>query len=107
MVEEQRQFVYVLEQTGMTTAELGKNLHMHARFYVKDKGIDVSPGKVANLEVWRITKLDKNSTNIVNIDSLTTYTSSLHTWLVTRTLKSILTIKCEMDVDYSESMQNT
>jgi len=33
MVEKQRQFVYVFEQTGMTTDELGKNFHMHARFY--------------------------------------------------------------------------
>ena len=32
-----RQFVYVLEQTGMTTDELGKNFHMHARFFVKGK----------------------------------------------------------------------
>ncbi len=46
MVENQRQFVYVFEQTGMTTDELGKNFHVHARFYVKGKGTDVSPGKV-------------------------------------------------------------
>ncbi|DBA84534.1 TPA: hypothetical protein ACH3X1_006150 [Trebouxia sp. C0004] len=59
MVEKQRQFVYVVEQTGMTSDELGKNLHIHARFCVKGKGTDVSPGKVAK-EVWRITKLDKN-----------------------------------------------
>ena len=37
MVEKHRQFVYVLEQTGMTTDELGKNFHMHARFFVKGK----------------------------------------------------------------------
>ena len=30
----------------MTTDELGKNFHVHARFYVKGKGTDVSPGKV-------------------------------------------------------------
>ena len=56
MVEKQRLFVYIFEQSGMTTDELGKNFHMHARFYVKGKATDVSPGKVAK-EVWRITKL--------------------------------------------------
>ena len=59
----------------MTTDELGKSFHMHARFYVKGKNTDVSPGKVAK-EVWRITKLDKNITHIVfhnHIHKLTSY----------------------------------
>ncbi len=75
MVKKQRQFGYVFEQTGMTTDELGKNFRMHARFYVKGKSTDVSAGKVAK-EVWRITKLDKNSMHIIfhdNIHKLTSY----------------------------------
>ena len=74
MVEKQRQFVYVFEQTGMTNDELGKNFHMQ-RFYAEGKNTDISPGKVAK-EVWRITKLDKNSAHIVfhdNIHKLTSY----------------------------------
>jgi len=96
MVEKQRQFVYVFEQTGMTTDELGKNFHMHARFYVKGKGTDVSPGKVAK-EVWRITKLDKNSTHIVfhdNIHKLTSYMAGHKNFEEYPDKK----IKCEMDV---------
>ncbi len=96
MVEKQRQIVYVFEQTGMTTDELGKNFHMHARFYVKGKGTDVSPGKVAK-EVWRITKLDKNSTHIVfhdNIHKLTSYMAGHKNFEEHPDKK----IKCEMDV---------
>ncbi len=96
MVEKQRQFVYVFEQTGMTTDELGKNFHMHARFYVKGKGTDVSPGKVAK-EVWRITKLDKNSTHSVfhdNIHKLTSYMAGHKNFEEYPDKK----IKCEMDV---------
>ena len=39
-----RHFVFVLksEQTSMTTDELGKDFHMHARFYVKGKGTTVT-----------------------------------------------------------------
>jgi len=96
MVEKQRQFVYVFEQTGMTTDELGKNFHMHARFYVKGRGTDVSPGKVAK-EVWRITKLDKNSTHIVfhdNIHKLTSYMAGHKNFEEYPDKK----IKCGMDV---------
>jgi len=96
MVEKQRQFVYVFEQTGMTTDELGKNFHMHARFYVKGKNTDVSPGKVAK-EVWRITKLGKNSTHIVfrdNIYKLTSYMAGHKSFEEYPDKK----IKCEMDV---------
>ncbi len=70
----------------MTTDELGKNFHMHARFYVKGKGTDVSPGKVAK-EMWRITKLDKNSTHIVfhdNIHKLTSYMAGHKKSILTR-----------------------
>jgi len=96
MVEKQRQFVYVFEQTGLTTDELRKNFHMHARFYVKGKGTDVSPGKVAK-EVWRITKLDKNSTHVVfhdNIHKLTSYMAGHKNFEQHPDKK----IKCEMDV---------
>ncbi len=96
MVEKQRQFVYVFEQTGMTTDELGKNFHMHARFYVKGKNTDVSPGKVAK-EICRITKLDKNSTHIVfhdNIHKLTSYMAGHKNFEEYLDKK----IKCEMDV---------
>ncbi len=96
MVEKQRQFVYVFEQTSMTTDELGKNFHMHARFYVKGKGTDVSPGKVAK-EVWRITKLDKISTHIVfhdNIRKLTSYMAGHKSFEEYPDKK----IKCEMDI---------
>ena len=96
MVEKQRQFVYVFEQTGMTTNELGKNFHMHARFYVKGKSTDVSPGKVAK-EVWRITKLDKNSMHVVfhdNIHKLTSYMAG-HKSFKEYPDKNI---KCEMDI---------
>jgi hypothetical protein len=96
MVEKQRQFIYVFEQTGMTTDELGKNFHMHARFYVKGKNTDVSPSKVVK-EVWRITKLDKNSTHIVfhnNIHKLTSYMAGHKSFEEYPDKK----IKCEMDV---------
>ncbi len=96
MVEKQRLFVYIFEQTGMTTDELGKNFHMHARFYVKGKNTDVSPGKVAK-EVWRITKLDKNSTHIVfhnNIYKLTSYMAGHKSFDEYPDKK----VKCEMDV---------
>jgi len=96
MVEKQRLFVYIFEQTGMTTDELGKNFHMHARFYVKGKSTDVSPGKVAK-EVWRITKLDKNSTHIVfhnNIYKLTSYMAGHKSFEEYPDKK----VKCEMDV---------
>ncbi len=98
MVEKDRQFVYVFEQTGRTTDELGKNFHMHARFYVKGKDTDVSPGKVAK-EVWRITKLDKNSTHIVfhdNIHKLTSYMAGHKNFEEYPDKKS----KCEMDVGW-------
>ena len=89
MVEKQRLFVYIFEQTGMTTDELGKNFHMHARFYVKGK-------KQMSLQArWQrrfgesqsLTKPARTSS------STTTYTSSLHTWLATRALTSILSRK--------------
>ena len=75
MVETKRQFVYTLEQTGMTVDTLGKNFHMHARFYIKGKSTDVSPGKVAK-EVQRITTWEKNRTHVIfhnNIHKLTSY----------------------------------
>ena len=100
MVEKDRQFVYVFEQTGRTTDELGKNFHMHARFYVKGKDTDVSPGKVAK-EVWRITKLDKNSTHIVfhdNIHKLTSYMAGHKNFEEYPDKKS----KCEMDVGWRQ-----
>ncbi len=103
MVEKQRQFVYVFEQTGMTIDELGKNFHMHARFYVKGNGTDVSPGKVAK-EVWRITKLDKNSSHIVfhdNIHKLTSYMTGHKNFQEYPDKK----IKCDMDVVWRQ--QNT
>ena len=69
MVEQNRQFVYTLEQTGTTADTLGKNCHMHARFYVKGKKTDVSPGKVAK-EVQRITRWEKNSTHVIFHDNM-------------------------------------
>jgi len=103
MVEKQRQFVYVFEQTGLTTDELRKNFHMHARFYVTGKGTDVSPGKVAK-EVWRITKLDKNSTHVVfhdNIHKLTSYMAGHKNFEQHPDKK----IKCEMDVVWLQHHQ--
>ena len=96
MVEKHRQFVYILEQTGITTDELGKNFHMHARFHVKGKGTDVSPGKVAK-EVCRITKIDKNSTHVIFHDDIHKPTSYMagHKNFEEYSDKKI---KCEMDV---------
>ncbi|DBB03214.1 TPA: hypothetical protein ACH3X1_013301 [Trebouxia sp. C0004] len=96
MVEKHRQFVYILEQTGITTDELGKNFHMHARLYVKGKGTDVSPGKVAK-EVCRITKIDKNSTHAIFHDEIHKPTSYMagHKSFEEYPDKKI---KCKMDV---------
>jgi len=93
MVEKKRQFV---ERTGMTVDTLGKNFHMHARFYVKGKGTNVSPGKVAK-EVQRITKLEKNSTHVIfhdNIHKLTSYMAG-HKNFEEHPEKKV---KCEMDL---------
>ncbi|DBA95583.1 TPA: hypothetical protein ACH3X3_013432 [Trebouxia sp. C0006] len=100
MVEKQRLCVYMFEQTGMTSDELGENFHMHARFYVKGKNTDVSPGKVAK-EVWRITKLDKTSTHIVfhdNIHKLTSYMAGHKSFDEYPDKK----VKCEMNVVWQQ-----
>ena len=96
MVEQNRQFVYTLEQTGTTVDTLGKNCHMHARFYVKGKKTDVSPGKVAK-EVQRITRWEKNSTHVIfhdNLHKLTSYMAGRKNFEECPEKKA----KCEMDL---------
>ena len=96
MVEDSRQFAYVFEQSGETPEELGKNFHMHARFYVKGKATDVSKGKVAK-EVVRITKWPKNSTHVVlhdNVHKLTSYMAGNKNFAEHPSKKA----KCDMDV---------
>ncbi len=96
MVEDSRQFVYVFEQTGETPEDLGKNFHMHVRFYVKGKTTDVSKGKVAK-EIVRITKWPKNSTHVVfhdNVHKLTSYMAGNKSFAEHPNKKA----KCDMDV---------
>ena len=95
MVEKNRQFAYVLEQAGTTLDTLGQNFHTHARFYVKGKDTDVSPGKVAK-EVQRITKWQSNSTHMVfhnSIHKLTSYMAGHKNFTEFPDKKA----KCEMD----------